>query len=71
MRHPATFCNWLEDRSSMIDLATSETCGAYAGRYCVGRFEGVGDHGWVCWDSGVLCLWGSCILIKFEEFEQV
>ena len=52
----------------MIDLAASETCGAYAGRYGVGRFEGVGDH---CWDSGVLYLWILRLLSKFEEFEQV
>lgn len=42
--HPAAFGNWLEDRLRMVDMATSETCGAFARGYGIRRSEGVGYH---------------------------
>ena len=45
MRHPAAFCNRLQNWLRGVDMAVSETCGASAGRYGVGGFESVGHHG--------------------------
>ena len=44
VRHPAAFRYWLKDWLCMVDMAASETSGAFAGGYGVWRFEGVGYH---------------------------